>query len=158
MFQTLSMYLAQVVNTGEPVTAPPTSILGQIVAVLLPVVLALVSAAAAKLVTYLHGREKESKVAAAFAIAGDFFVTAFAQLRAELEADLKAALADGTVDDAERKAMVSKLVALAKRELPTAIMAVLQAVLGLGLDTWLAGKAGLVVDTAVAHGAAAAKG
>lgn len=145
--------VADIAVVGDPVPAPAPNLLGQLVALLLPVVIALVSAAAAKLVTYLHGKEKESKVAAAFAIAGDFFVTAFSHLRASLEPDLKTALADGKIDDAERKAMIDKLIALAKKELPAALMAVLQSVLGIGLDTWLSGKAGQVVDAAVAASA-----
>lgn len=143
--------MSQGATGGKRVTMTQSPIIAQIVDALLPVVLAVVALAGAKLTAYLHSKGKESKVAEAFAVASEFFMASFAKLRAELEPDIKAALADGKIDDAERAAMVAKLVEVAKSQLPAGIVLVLKSVLGSGLETWLQGKAQQAVDVAVSQ-------
>ncbi len=102
-----------------------------------------------KLATFLHTKGENSKVAGAFAVAVDFIETAFTHLRAGIEADLKLALADGTLDAKERADLVAKLVSLVKAELPGSIMGVLSGALGPSLETWLNGKAGDAIQKVV---------
>ncbi len=121
---------------------------------LIPVLGTLTAAVLAKGALYLHAKEGNSKVAGAFAIGLDYFTTAFTHIRAGIEPDLKLALADGTLDANERAALVAKLVALAKAELPGSVMGLLSKALGAGLETWLNGKAGDAVQAVVAAKAA----
>lgn len=143
---------AQTVIVDHP--APKTAlemVIAYILVPLIPILGTLLAAALGKLVTFLHAKEGNSKIAAAFAVATDFVNTAFTHLRAGIEPDLKMALADGTLDAVERANLVTKLVALVKAELPAGLMGVLSATLGPALDTWLSGKAGQVIQAAVAE-------
>lgn len=140
---------------GAPGGIAWVSALLQYVAVpLIPITGSLIIYVLTKLATYLHAKGDNSKVAGAFAIAVDFIETAFVHIRAGIESDLKDALADGTVDSVERQKLVDKLVSLVKAELPGSIQAILGATLGPSLETWLKGKAGQVVQAAVAEGEA----
>ncbi len=146
---------AQTVTLTDSV--PPTgpksaleSVIAYILVPLIPALGTLIAAVLIKLATFLHAKEGNSKVAGAFAVAVDFLETAFTHVRAGIEPDIKAALADGTLDAQERAALVAKLVALVKLELPGGIMAILTKTLGPALETWLSGKAGQVVQAAVA--------
>lgn len=145
---------AQTVLVDPTVPGPKTaaeSIIAYILVPLIPVLGALLAAALTKLTTYLHAKESNSKVAAAFAIATDFVSAAFTRMRAGIEPDLRMALADGSLDAMEREHLVAKLVALVKAELPAGIMAILGGALGPALETWLNGKAGQVIQAAVAE-------
>ncbi len=143
---------AQSVLVDSSAPAPKSvveSIIAYILVPLIPIVGTLLAAALTKLVTYLHAKEANSKVAGAFAIAVDFIQAAFTHVRAGIEPDIKLALADGSLDAQERAALVAKLVELVKAQLPGGVMAVLKATLGTALETWLSGKAGEVVQAAV---------
>jgi len=153
--------LAPVVALAQDVLVPPpaapgapggpawvTSLLQYIVLPLIPAIGAVIVAALGKLALFLHSKEQNSKVAGVFAIATDFVENAFEHIRAGMEADFKVALADGKLDPVERAALLAKLLALVKAELPSGIQAALQAVFGAGLNTWLSGKASAVIDAA----------
>lgn len=139
---------------GNPLPAESfgQKVLAYVLPALVPIIGSLVIAVLTKLATFLHAKEGNSKVAGAFAIATDYIETAFVHIRAGIEADLKLALADGTLDAAERAQLVAKLVALAKAELPAGVQAILGGALGPALETWLAGRAGQVVQAAVSEG------
>ncbi len=152
----LAMVLLAGVACAQPVdsstaTAPKSPLelmIAFVLVPLIPILGALIAAVLTKLVTFLHAKEGNSKIAGAFAIATDFVSTAFAHVRAGIESDLKLALADGTITDTERAALVAKLVALVKLELPAGMMAILSGALGPALETWLSGKADQVVRAA----------
>lgn len=144
---------------AQTVTPAPSSgpawlgpVLQYIVVPLIPITGSLIVWALTELAKFLRAKGSNSKVAGAFAIAVDFFETAFVHLRAGIEGDIKDALADGTIDSTERANLVKKLVELAKAELPDGIKTILGGALGPALETWLAGKAGQVVQAAVAQG------
>lgn len=127
-----------------------TSLLQYIVAPLIPAIGTAALAAIGYLTVWLRGLGKTNKLAAAFAVATDFIEHALEHLRAGMEADFKAALADGKIDPVERAALLAKLLALVKAELPGGVMATLSAVFGAGLNTWLSGKASAMIDAAAA--------
>lgn len=143
--------------------APPTGIdwgqaILKLVALLIPAFGALTIAALGYLTTFLRAKGRNSRIASAFAVAADYIEAAFVHVRAGIEDQLRAALADGTLDSTERAALVAKLVLLVKAELPGGIQTVLAGVLGSGLETWLSGKAGQVVQAAVDAGKATPAG
>lgn len=133
------------VESTTATSGPPgwvTALIQYFLVPLIPVLGGLLIAVLTKLATFLHAKEGNSKLAGAFAVAVDFIDTAFTHVRAGIEPDLKAALAEGTLDATERAALVAKLVALVKLELPSSIMGILSGALGPALETWLSGKAG----------------
>ncbi len=155
-FLVLFGFAAHAQNVLVAPAAPPTqaawvtTLLQYIVAPLVAVIGSMLAWVLAKLATWIHSKEANSKAAGAFAVAADYLSTAFTHLRAGIGPDLKLALADGTLDASERAELVKKLVGLAKVELPTGVLAVLGKTLGPALETWLSGRAGEVVQAVVA--------
>jgi hypothetical protein len=147
---------AQVV--GDAVPAPGESIAATLVKFLLVPVLALVGWALFQFSTKTAADRERAKaegkntaLGTAIAIGTKFLANAFEKVRAGIADDLAKALADGKITAEERAHLLSKLLALAKNELPAQVMAALAGAFGGGLDTWLHGEAAKVVDQAVAN-------
>lgn len=117
-------------------------ILGTVLGILAPLLIALVG----KAVMWLHTQEKTSKVALAGSIVGDLMLAFMRDAESKLRPELQAALADGVLDQKERDSLRNTLVTLLKAAAPNAVMKTLQAAFGAGLDTQLASVAESAID------------
>lgn len=133
-------------------TAPSIGelVLKYIVAPGLAVVGPLLVAAMAKLVTYLHAKEKDSKLFGALSAATELVQTYVARAEVELRPEFAKALADGRLTPEEGKALKAKVLEILKRDMPAQLFATLSKALGPALEGWLSGK----VEQAVTQQAA----
>lgn len=122
-------------------------VLQYVVAPAIPLLCAGLLGALAKLATYLHAKEGESKAARVGAVVADAARSVVAELEVTLKPQLEAALADGKLTDAEKKQLKAAALEALKNKLPPAVMATAHDVFGGLLDTWLGG----LVERAVAE-------
>lgn len=100
------------------------------------------------LTAWVKTKAANSKLAGGASVLLDLLGAHLAKARAELGPDLKAALADGVLDQAERDALKKKLIELLLREAPADALKAVQGVFGPAFSGWLDGKAEQAIDAA----------
>lgn len=124
------------------VSAPKTPlelVLQYVVAPLLALVGPLVVAGLAKLVTYLHAKEKESLGMRVGATIADATYSVVAELDVTMRPKLEAALADGVLTDVEKAQLKQAALEAVKTKLPAAVLADARTAFGPLFETWLSG-------------------
>lgn len=122
------------------------SLVLKILAGLLTLLAPLLTVLVTKAVTWLHSKEKESKLAFAGGIAGDLALAFINEAKDSLVPELKAALADGILDAVERTKLRDHLIAILKEKMPDAALKTLEAAFGAGLGSWLNLQADIAID------------
>lgn len=120
-------------------------LIGGLLAIFTPVLLVI----AKKLADWLDSKKDESKVALGVKIAVDLLIAFLNEARLKLEPKLKAALADGRLDEAERAELRSILIAMAMERLPQTVVDTLSKAFGPALTSWLGAQADATIDRAV---------
>lgn len=115
------------------------AVLQYVVAPAIALLAPLLLAALAKLVTYLHSKEKESKLAMIGGVVADAAQSVVAELNATLKPQLLKALEDGKLTDVEKAQLKEAALTALKTKLPAATMAGASAIFGPLVDQWLGG-------------------
>lgn len=135
---------ALILSVLAQVEAPKPSpvleaVLQYVVAPLIALLAPLLVAALAKLVTYLHSKEKESKLAMIGGVVADAAQSVVAELNATLKPQLLKALEDGKLTDVEKAQLKEAALTALKTKLPAATMAGATAIFGPLVDQWMGG-------------------
>lgn len=140
-----STALAQDAVAAAP-KSPLELVLQYVVAPLLALLAPVLVAAVAKLATYLHAKESESKAARVGAVLADSASAVVADLNATLKPKLLEALKDGVLTDKEKAELRDTALEALKTKLPASLLASASKQFGPLLDQVLAGT----VEQAVA--------
>lgn len=108
----------------------------------------LLTALLGMLTLWVKSKAANSKLAGGASVLLDLLNAHLAKARAELGPDLKAALADGVLDQAERDALKKKLIDLLLRDAPADALKAVSGVFGPAFAGWLDGKAEQAIDAA----------
>lgn len=150
----------------EPLAPPPAPtnttwlelVLQYVVAPLLPVLGALLTAALARLVAYLGAKATESRGALVAAKLAGAAQSVVAELNATLRPQLEAALADGVLTVAEKQQLKAAALEQLKTRLPKDLLAAASGIFGGFLDTYLGGLVERAVNEQKATAALGAMG
>ncbi len=121
-------------------------VLKYVVAPLIPILVSLIVAGLAKLISFLHEKQGQSRVVNALGVGAELVNATISHVVSGMKADLQAALADGKLDAAEKAQLKARALELIKADLPASIQGVLSTTLGPALDTWLSGKVSDAID------------